>query len=213
MLGKNQTSAQINMCGILHTGLAFLKHICKKSNMCGKNYHVSLIITLSSFDGNKDLAHFSKILFDLLSLSWNVYNLIYDLNFLVPLVWFGLLFEKMSDPTFLNFPRSPRPPLSLQVFEKNRLSKLIFFHIICYLRFNSVRSLCLHSTKKNTQPCRQESYGSFFSILFFWETLAFPCCSFVLSFLHETETLWRTYDKHIFGKVKVLTKWHFFLNL
>ena len=36
-------------------------------------------------------------------------------------------------------------------FEKNRLSKLIFFfHIICYLRFNSVRPLCLHSTKKNT---------------------------------------------------------------
>ena len=36
-------------------------------------------------------------------------------------------------------------------FWKNRLSKLIFFfHIICYLRFNSVGPLCLHSTKKNT---------------------------------------------------------------
>jgi len=69
MLGKSQTSDKMNMCGILHTGLAFLKHICKKSNMCGKNYHVSLNITLSFFDGNRDLAHFSKILFDLLSLS------------------------------------------------------------------------------------------------------------------------------------------------
>merc|ERR1712004_344215 len=69
MLGKSQTSAKMNMCGILHTGLAFLKHICKKSNMCGKNYHVALNIPLSFFDGNKDLAHFSTILFDLLSLS------------------------------------------------------------------------------------------------------------------------------------------------
>ena len=50
MLDKSQTSAKMNMCGILHTGLAFLKHICKKSNMCGKNYHVSLNITLSFFD-------------------------------------------------------------------------------------------------------------------------------------------------------------------
>ena len=63
MLGKSQTSAKMNMCGILHTGLAFLKHICKKSNMCGKNYPVALNIPLSFFDGNKDLAHFSTNFF------------------------------------------------------------------------------------------------------------------------------------------------------
>ena len=57
-------------CVVFYTQVWLFSNIFAKSQTCvEKNYHVSLNITLSFFDGNKDLAHFSKILFDLLSLS------------------------------------------------------------------------------------------------------------------------------------------------